>query len=53
MIRKAKQHAKFLCHNYEDTKECKDAWKMVEMLEKQYKDQEVVDLMIKDIMLDK
>jgi hypothetical protein len=53
MIRQAKQHAKYLCYNYENTKECKNAWRMVEQLELQYKEQIIVDLMIREAMLDK
>ena len=53
MIKQAKQHAKHLCHNYEDTKECKDAWRMAEELEFMYKEQSIIDIMIREVMLDK
>jgi len=53
MIKQAKQHAKHLCHNYEDTKECKDAWRMAEELEFMYREQSIIDIMIREVMLDK
>lgn len=38
-IKEAVQHARLLCHNYEDTIECKLAWEKVEELSAALNDQ--------------
>lgn len=37
-LRNKIKHAKLLCKGYEDTKECKIAWKKIDDLKKQIKD---------------
>jgi hypothetical protein len=51
-VKAAARHAKLLCEGYEDTLECKNAWKRVEYIEKAYKDQQKADEMIRKEMHD-
>lgn len=39
-VKKAVQHAKNLCFNYEDTQECRAAWELVEELTEEMDRQE-------------
>jgi hypothetical protein len=48
-IRRAASHAKNLCHNYENTPECKAAWEHVDELTKAYHDDKLKrDLLLND-----
>jgi len=51
-LRDSLRQAKLLCIGFEDTLECKNAWKRVELLEEMYNTQCQVDMMIREAQLE-
>ena len=51
-LRDSIRQAKLLCIGFEDTLECKNAWKRVEALDSMYQDQCRIDDMIREAQLE-